>query len=714
MAFSARVLLDSVSPLGIRLTTFEVTFPRFVLAEFNTHRAFCLEGDTRLYFDLPCAAKKGETRRFTMTVRDIYEKWHHGAAPRRNRSKLKSCRMVEPDRLYRPSELAEAARYAHYTGIDLLTRRAGIPRIAATGEPYRVRGADYISWVDHEGSNRQPMRDRIRSMHLRSCNEDTGEIGHTRISDVARSGNKPVFRITLTSGQQIMSSRDHLFLTDSGWQRLEDAAGLTLSVGGVATWSKTPRLAVNGVEAYRDPQWLKDRRNEGLSARQIAGLAGVSIDRVKYQFRRYRIPCSNRRAVWYNTHVHPPWNKGVQYCNISTRGVPGKARVRRGPESHLWRGGVTRERKRIGAWTQTQAFRVHKANGFRCVICSSGERLHAHHVDPVAHAPERAMDPANLTTLCHRCHKELHQRNLELVLVDYIELGRPYCEFWNLVGYRVMRKPIFRRPKRTMVRHFVPLKSVEYMGIRETYDIEVDGPFHNFVANGIVVHNSRNSASSRAIPTSKMIERAASEPVIPLEWGRNQKGMSASERLTEEEEQDAKRSWLDARDVAVEQARSLQQLHLHKQVVNRVLEPFLWHTVIVTATEWENFFELRCSPNAQPELRQAAMLMREAMNASKPEKVAQGQWHLPLVQPDERSLDLETQKKISAARCARVSYLTHEGKREIEKDLELYERLKSDRHLSPFEHVATPAEDAKFHANFRGWVQMRNELEKGP
>ncbi|HEY9085229.1 MAG TPA: FAD-dependent thymidylate synthase [Candidatus Tyrphobacter sp.] len=258
----------------------------------------------------------------------------------------------------------------------------------------------------------------------------------------------------------------------------------------------------------------------------------------------------------------------------------------------------------------------------------------------------------------------------------------------------------------------VLLDSISEAGLRLT-TLEVTFP--RFVLAEFNTHRSfsRSSASSRAVPTSKILARVDEDPVMPLEWGRNQKGMTASEVLTEEEEEEAKRAWLDARDAAVAHARRLQALHVHKQVVNRVLEPFLWHTVIVTATEWENFFELRCAPNAQPELRQAAMLMRDAMNESTPALVAQGAWHLPLLQLDERSLDIETQKKVSAARCARVSYLTHEGKREIEKDLELYERLKSDRHLSPFEHVATPAEDTAFHANFRGWMQMRTGLERG-
>ena len=103
--------------------------------------------------------------------------------------------------------------------------------------------------------------------------------------------------------------------------------------------------------------------------------------------------------------------------------------------------------------------------------------------------------------------------------------------------------------------------------------------------------------------------------------------------------------------------------------------------------------------------------MHEAIVASTPRPIALGDWHTPLVQRDEAALDVETRKQVSAARCARVSYLTHEGTREIGKDLELYERLRSDRHLSPFEHVATPSGDSNFHANFRGWIQMRAEIE---
>jgi thymidylate synthase ThyX len=257
----------------------------------------------------------------------------------------------------------------------------------------------------------------------------------------------------------------------------------------------------------------------------------------------------------------------------------------------------------------------------------------------------------------------------------------------------------------------VLLDSTSPAGIRLT-TLEVTFP--RFVLAEFNTHRSfsRNSASSRAVPTAKLIERAMADPAMPLEWGRNKAGMSASDLLPEEHAAEAMRVWLRARDDAASHARRLLELNVHKQELNRLLEPFLWHTVIVSATEWANFFELRCSPGAQPEIRTAALRMRDAMRASVPQRLEYGQWHAPLIAADELALELETRRRISAARCARVSYLTHQGTREIERDLELYDRLRNDGHLSPFEHVATPMPDDSFHANFRGWLQMRREIEQ--
>jgi thymidylate synthase ThyX len=225
---------------------------------------------------------------------------------------------------------------------------------------------------------------------------------------------------------------------------------------------------------------------------------------------------------------------------------------------------------------------------------------------------------------------------------------------------------------------------------------------------------SRNSASSRARPIHKVIAEVMDDPALPVEWGRNQSGMQARERVDDGEAADADKVWLDARDAAVEAANELDDLGVHKQLVNRLLEPFLWHVVVVSATEWDNFFAQRCHPDAQPEIRAAADAMRGAIEMSTPEPVAEGGWHLPYLRPGEleelaaAGHDIEVAKRISVARCARVSYLTQSGVRDWSKDLDLYERLTTQQppHASPLEHVATPAPEGS--GNFRGWQQLRH------
>lgn len=237
---------------------------------------------------------------------------------------------------------------------------------------------------------------------------------------------------------------------------------------------------------------------------------------------------------------------------------------------------------------------------------------------------------------------------------------------------------------------------------------------HRFVLSEFNTHRafSRNSASSRAIPTVKLIERVRNDPAMPLEWGTNQRGMQPGEPASAEVAAFAEQAWLSARDRAANHAQLLLDVNVHKQIVNRLLEPFLWHTVIVSSTEWDNFFQQRCSPLAQAEIRAVAGAMRDALAASAPMPVAVGEWHTPLILPgEELELHTENRCRVSAARCARVSYLTHDGERDYHADLDLYTRLMTadPPHWSPLEHVATPAE-ARYRAlgNFRGWHQLRH------
>lgn len=221
---------------------------------------------------------------------------------------------------------------------------------------------------------------------------------------------------------------------------------------------------------------------------------------------------------------------------------------------------------------------------------------------------------------------------------------------------------------------------------------------------------SRSSASSRAIPVATFIEQVKNKPAMPVHWGKNQPGMQAKE---EEVDTDwAKAWWIGASKSAIKIAEMGVESNLHKQITNRVLEPWQTMVTLVTATEWDNFFHLRIANDAQPEIRDLAIKMRECLILSSP--VENNDWHLPYISDDEKKeLSINFLKKISVARCCRVSYQKHGEQSSIDKDIERYDALASSGHWSPFEHVAIAMDNPEIRSgNFKGWHQLRN-IEQG-
>jgi len=226
---------------------------------------------------------------------------------------------------------------------------------------------------------------------------------------------------------------------------------------------------------------------------------------------------------------------------------------------------------------------------------------------------------------------------------------------------------------------------------------------------------SRNTASSRAIPNAKLRDMVLVDPFVPDEWGSNQKGMQAGAPLGAERASVARSTWLAARDSAVAFSKHLSDLGVHKQLANRLLEPFQYITALVTATKFENWFHLRCHPDAQPQISELAWLMWEAYSASEPDQLVVGAWHLPLVYSDYGGIDdgeirAEDLVKVSVGRCARVSYLTHDGNRDIQEDIRLHDDLVKSGHWSPFEHVAMALPGPYASGNFVGWHQYSKQF----
>lgn len=252
--------------------------------------------------------------------------------------------------------------------------------------------------------------------------------------------------------------------------------------------------------------------------------------------------------------------------------------------------------------------------------------------------------------------------------------------------------------------------SVNEVGVRlTTFEIEV----HRLIWSEFMTHRvfSRNAASSRAIPVQRVIDMVRESPATPISFGKNQPGMQAKEELIGEDLERARDVWIRAANDAANCAQMLLNAGVHKQVVNRLLEPFVMMKAVVSSTEWSNFYNLRDHTDADPHIHELARVMKQAQQESQPVKLVAGQWHLPYVNDYPEDADaLEQAIMISASCCAQVSYRKNDPS--LDKAKAIYDRLihSTPVHASPVEHQARVPEIDKqrtFCRNFRGWEQQR-------
>ncbi|NBD16207.1 MAG: FAD-dependent thymidylate synthase [Cyanobacteria bacterium] len=349
------------------------------------------------------------------------------------------------------------------------------------------------------GEYRRNCQSRLKKMKLRVLNEETGifEIGH--IQNIFDQGVQPVYRLTLEDGRTLDCTENHRLFTSQGWQTMKEAIGLVTNTNReVVSHDENSYLMTNGVVVgdgrYQKKEWLEAQLKAGLTARQMAEEAGCSIEAIKKWVYFHGLQLNKCKPGTKN-----PWNKGLKgayQLNLTPeqrqqRRERSKQFTRRGKESHFWKGGITDERMAVGAWTRNIAPQVHEKFDFTCQKCAvRGGKLHAHHLLPVYSHPEKAYEFDNLVTVCESCHQEIHSQSLELEFAQ------------NFVPIQALpEKP---KPKgRKLKAHPIKVVQVKYLGFQRTYDLEVTGKWHNFVANGVVVHNSFRYTGKRILEVAE-------------------------------------------------------------------------------------------------------------------------------------------------------------------------------------------------------------------
>jgi len=574
--YSVRLIADSVGPSAKRISTYELTYPRWVHAELMTHRLFCLAGDMELEFDLPAGQQKTMRRVHKMTIGEFVNKWLYGARRFGAKPKKRSdVTVLEDEKEY---DVAAASALLGLSNPSNLNRMCREGEIAArrhpNGKTWLVTGRALKLW--RQGvviENRFDMKAKLQGMRIRQLNEVTGDIQLSSVVQVYESGVKEVYEVR-AGGYTVAGSRNHRVFTTDGWKTIGE-------------------LTCNDVLIVRRFGKKKSDKKDPLRLKRIEG---------------------------------------------------------------KWR----------SKWQSEMRDKL-RAQDPKCRRCRKYDAVEVHHIIPVYQDTSRTFDEANITILCECCHDVQHEK-----------------QGWQGGTYLYGAE--------------APVTDIRLRGVEPTYDIEVAGEFANFIANGVVVHNSRNSASSRAISMSRLRSRIEGNPAMPIFYGKQESSMQANEPMPAEDVEKVKRIWRDACRAAMKVHTQLEAFGLHKQWTNRIVEPWMFITITLTATEYDGWFHQRVSALAQPEIAWLSQQMFFLRQESRPIKLHAGEWHLPYITDEDRQeATVQQLVQLSTARCARTSYLTHEGKRSLSEDYALYQRLRSasPAHWSPAEHpcAATTTEE---------------------
>jgi len=439
-------------------------------------------------------------------------------------------------------------------------------------------------------------RKEIMGYDIRVLNTDTSIFEKGHITDIICNGSKDVFLVTTKDGKSLKTTKDHRIYTKNGWETLEDAVGLVNSCGTYGM-TKTAFVGINGVKSvgngmYRDYGWMKEQRELGHDVTTIATNAGCSYHTVRKWLKIHNLKFDqllNLKDV--------PWNKGVNGYSIFT--LEGKLAhskklleyYKNNPQQKQ----STTWRQEVNRWTSQIAKLVHEKNGYTCQQCyCRGKRLHAHHIVPVLVDPSRAKNIDNLSSVCIECHHKIHSS--EAATKDFIE--------------KVSTQPIVvtewkKKGHRTGLRvHYTEIVKIEFVGQENVYDISVDHKSHNFVANGIVVHNCENEISRRYVSYEPDMYYPffRSKPENGIKQGSGQFITDPTVKLTVDKlYRDAAEHCLETYDKLLESGIAPEQARF---VLPQGTYTEWWWTGSLSA--YARIYKQRIDPHAQWEVREVA------------------------------------------------------------------------------------------------------------
>ena len=530
--------------------------------EWFRHRIGCLTGETEVTFvDINGHAHMRKT------IDELVQMWEHGE---------KDGHALSPDQREAVRRLSAAGRSQRSIASELGVGRRAVRTSLAGADGYR------------------DAKRRLRRMRVRVLDEDTQEFTVGHIADVIDKGVQPVYRITLADGKQLTLTENHRLKSDGGWVTMREGLGLIGEREG-AEMTRECRLLVNGSPVHQDASWLGKQRSAGRSVQEIADAAGCSYHTVRKWLRLHDLSFSPAERA------HPAWNRGLTGYHTSLKHsdehLAAIRRARSGSNSNFWRGGTSTHRAKTAAWATARAAKVHLQYDYTCQQCERrGGQLHAHHIVPVWHDPGRGREIGNLITVCESCHRAIHRtRQSELAFMR---------RFADRVG-SIADVEVPSRRGFKLTAHAVRVVAVEYVGLRQTYDLSIDGPWHNFVANGIVVHNSFNEFSLRYakatddfyIPEADDVRTQVGKP-----------GAYSFEHVSPELAEETREQLQAVYDKAYDTYNQLVEQGVARELARSVLPvgaytQFYW---TVNARALMNFVSLRNSEFAQLEIRRYA------------------------------------------------------------------------------------------------------------